>query len=236
MDTNTDTIPLPQPVAEARSGFGRALGIAGAGIAVFLGVLVMVVGAGVVGVQAFAGNDDGYVSIEEERLTSNGHAVATDEIDLSGEIAGFGIDDLGATVRLEADASSGEPVFVGIARRADAERYLGGVEGTTLLGLRGDRPHYAQHGGSRPATRHGDRPFWVASSEGTGVQTLDWEPREGHWMAVVANADASRGVDAEVEASAHASWLIWAGLGALVAGAGLAGLGGFAIARLRRDP
>ena len=238
MTTNTDTIALPTSGSARRasgSSAGRFAGFVVAGFALFAGILIMAGGAGVVGIQAFAGDDGGFVSIEEERLTSGGHAVATDVIDLSGEIAGFGVDDLEATVRLDAEATAGEPVFVGIARRADVERYLQGVGHTTLLGLREDQPRYRQHEGTRPASRPGTRPFWVASSQGTGTQSIEWAPRDGHWMAVVANADAGRGMDADVEASARVPWLTWAGFGVMLFGATITGLGAFAISRLRRD-
>jgi hypothetical protein len=168
-------------------------------------------------------------------LSSGGYAVATDPIDLSGEIAGFGVEDLGATLRLDAEAGAGESAFVGIGRRTDVERYLGGVEHTTLLGLRDDQPRYAQHEGARAASRPDTRTLWVASSQGTGTQTIKWEPRDGHWMAVVANADASRGIDADVEASARVPWLPWASLGVLLFGASIVALGGFTISRLRRN-
>ena len=236
MTGTTDTIALPEPAPGKRapgSAAGRLIGIAAAATALIVGILIATSAAGVIGIQAFTGKDGGFVEIEDERLTSGGYAVATDDIDLSGEIAGFGIDDLGATVRLEAEPGAGESIFVGIARRAEAERYLRGVEHTTLLGLRDDQPRYAEHDGSRLSHRPAERPFWIESSQGTGAQAIEWEPRAGHWMAVVANADAGRGIDAGVEASAGVPWLIWAGLGALLLGAAIAALGGFAISRLR---
>ena len=237
MNTTTETIAFPGPAPAKRGAgarAGRLIGIAAAGTALIVGILIAASAAGVIGVQAFSGKDGGFVSIEDERLAGGGYAIATDAIDLSGEIAGLGVEDLGATVRLDVEAAAGEARFVGIGRRDDVERYLRGVEHTTLLGLRDDRPRYAEHDGGRLAGRPGERPFWVASSQGTGNQAIEWEPRDGHWMAVVANADGGRGVDAEVEASARAPWLIWAGLGALVFGAMVAGLGGMAISRMRR--
>jgi hypothetical protein len=237
MQTTTDTIGLPPAAEPGRPGsrVGRAIGTTVAVTVTLIGALIMASAAGLFGVQAFTAKDGGFISIEEERLTSSGYAIATDEIDLSGEIGGFGVDDLGAEVRLDADAGPGESVFVGIAHRADAERYLRQVEHTTVLGMRGDQPRYAQHDGGRLTTAPGERSIWVASSEGTGTQTVEWEPRDGHWMAVVANADGARGVDADVEASARASWLIWASLAALALGAAITAVGGFALARRRRD-
>ena len=46
------------------------------------------------------------------------------------------------------------------------------------------------------------------------------------------NADASRGVDLDVDAGAKVSWLIWVGIGLTIIGLVITGLAGFAVSRL----
>jgi hypothetical protein len=53
---------------------------------------------------------------------------------------------------------------------------------------------------------------------GSGEQTLDWDPEEGHWRAVVMNADASRGVASDLSIGAELDSVLWIGIGLLGAG------------------
>ena len=60
--------------------------------------------------------------------------------------------------------------------------------------------------------------FWAASASGTGTQAVTWEVEDGDWSVVVMNADASRGVDADVKAGAELPFLASLGWGTLIAG------------------
>ena len=75
----------------------------------------------------------------------------------------------------------------------------------------------------------GSETFWVASTSGSGEQTLEWDPEEGSWSAVVMNADGSRGVAAELSIGAELDSLIWIGIGMLVVGGLLAAAAALAI-------
>jgi hypothetical protein len=55
-------------------------------------------------------------------------------------------------------------------------------------------------------------------SRGTGSLTLDWKPRPGDWRAVIMNADASRGVTANLQLGARTSMLWWLGAALLALG------------------
>ena len=84
-------------------------------------VLLTLGGAALIGVHAFARDDDGYYSTETEQLISDGYAVSTAEVDLAGDGNGFGVEDLGASLRVNAESVGGQPVFIGIASQDDAE-------------------------------------------------------------------------------------------------------------------
>ena len=50
-------------------------------------------------------------------------------------------------------------------------------------------------------------------------RTIEWEPEDGDWRAVVMNEDASRGVSAKLSIGAELDSILWIGIGLLVAGA-----------------
>lgn len=98
-----------------------------------------------------------------------------------------------------------QPLFIGIARTNDVDRYLAGVSQSSIPDLigSGDR-HLSSSPGGMPAAMPGDQRFWVASAEGSGTQTIEWPVANGTWSFVVMNADGSRGVDFEGDLGAEA--------------------------------
>jgi hypothetical protein len=92
---------------------------------------------------------------------------------------------------------------------------------------------YTSHEGLAAAGVPGSEQFWVASTSGTGQQTLDWTIESGEWAMVVMNADASSGVSADLRFGALApsgleslAWTSFAvGLVALIGGGLLMYLG-----------
>jgi hypothetical protein len=129
-------------------------------------------------------------------------------------------------------------LFAAIGPAADVDRYLEGVAHDVVSDLdsSGD-PEYSRRPGATPPANPGSEMFWVASSSGTGEQTLDWEPEDGDWRVVVMNADATRGVSTDLSIGAELDSVLWIGLGMLVAGGLLAAGAALAItagARRRR--
>jgi hypothetical protein len=112
-------------------------------------------------------------------------------------------------VRLTGTSATGGPLFIGIAADRDVSAYLSTVEHSVVSRLDGRRvePVYRQYAGQAPAQLPGEERFWVASTAGTGTQTLDWRPRAGDWSVVVLNADGSRVVQADLAAGATVPWL-----------------------------
>jgi hypothetical protein len=107
-------------------------------------------------------------------------------------------------------ASEGdEPLFVGIARTEDVRSYLRGVDHTRLTDLDAVpfEASYRRESGDRRPAAPAQESFWAVSTEGRGIQTLDWRVKDGDWSVVVMNADGSRGVAADVSAGAKIPFL-----------------------------
>ena len=208
-------------------------------VASVLGVLSLATGAaGAVAIWGDSQRDDqGYFSTATHRYTASTSALTTEEIGIDGDIPDWlaGDDDSYGDLRLRVAAGDGGPVFAGIARTADVERYLAGASHTEVTDIDTDpfEAEYAEHDvAGRPAAPAGED-IWVASTQGPGRQTLDWEAREGRWSVVVMNPDGSRGIDADVSAGVKIGllgplgWSLLGGSALLLLGAvgiGYAGL------------
>ena len=92
-------------------------------------VALGLVTAGIVLVLAHATARDstGFYTSATERFTTSGFALTSEGMqigDVRGDGAGWALDALDATVRVRASAPDGRPVFIGIAPKADVDRYL----------------------------------------------------------------------------------------------------------------
>jgi hypothetical protein len=183
-------------------------------------------------------DDDGYLTTDAHHFSAGTRALATENLDVDLGEADWVAQpsDLGK-VRLEAESRDGKPLFVGIARTSDVERYLKGVPHTTVDDVQTGpfdsfEADYTRHGGQRHPVSPEHAGIWAASNQGAGTQTVDWEIEDGDWSVVVMNADGSLGVDADISAGADVPFLNelgWTALGsgafALVAGIALIMLG-----------
>ena len=212
---------LPAPTAR-RPGAARIV------VATTLGVIgALLVAAGIAGVVTRASSDGGYVSTGTHRYSSSGRAIVTDAMNV-GAFPDW------LVARLRVRASSDKPLFVGVARRADVDRYLAGVAHSTIedLNYGSFDVSYSDQPGSAIPTRPSAQTFWETSSTGAGTQTVAWKVRHGSWRVVVMNTDGSPGVvtEAKVGATVHGA------LVAVIAGLalGLALLAGGAALVIRR--
>lgn len=209
-----------------------ALIIVGALIAMFS--LAVLVAAGALHWVNGRAGDDGYFTTPSARFEAPTYAIVDDDVDIDNGLAALGsLGDIRLHVRSE------QPVFVGIGRAADVAGYLGGYAAVEELDVSPFRATYRIVEGDAPAGPPGGQDFWLESVEGSGDQTLSWDPEEGTWSVVLMNADASRGVAAEVKAAAKIplvgtlAWIATAvGLGILALGVLLIVLG----ARRRQPP
>jgi hypothetical protein len=194
---------------------GRVIGMVFASIGGLIGLALLIGGIAVMAAYAF-GRDDGYFKTDRHKLKSATYAITTENIDLGIDEIDWAPDGILGNVRVQVDGA--EPLFVGIGRDSDVDRYLGDVVHDELVDFDGDAPQFELHEGRAPRTPPGEQDFWVAESAGSGEQTLTWDAEFGRWTAVVMNADASRGVDVEADAGVKLGWAIWAGLGMFAVG------------------
>ena len=208
MEATTTTLPTPaQP--------GRTRRVASIAIA------VVALALAIAGAVALAGNafrdGDGYFNTPTETFTSGGYAIAMKSVDVS-DAPKWVFDNVGLdSIRVKAHGD--HRLFIGIARAADIDRYLGGTQHEDVSGLNyyPFQVSYDHVGGHAPARAPENESFWVKSSSGRGSVALDWKPGPGNWRAVLMNADGTRGVTATMQFGARTSLLKWGGIALLAA-------------------
>jgi hypothetical protein len=237
-----ENAPEPPPPADPphapprKGGPGRVAAIVLISIGGLIGILIALGGIAIVVAHGFLRDDDGFYTTDTERLQSDGYAITSDGIDLSRESVGFNTEDLGATLRFSVEAADGRPIFVGIGRTSDVDRYLRGVAHSQVDDFHDRGPTYTQvPGRAQPRSDPGSEGFWATQSEGAGPQHADFDFDNGNWTAVAMNPDARRGVTVEGEAGVEIGWLIWVGIGLALVGAVIAGSCGYAVYRLAAD-
>jgi hypothetical protein len=193
----------------------RVIGMVFASIGGLIGLALLLGGIAVLAAYLFD-RDDGYFNSDRRQLESATYAITSEEIDLRIDEIDWAPDEILGEVRVRVEGQ--EPVFVGIGRDSDVDRYLGDVARDELIDFDGDEPEFERHGGGSPGTPPGEQGFWVAESEGSVEQTLTWDAEFGRWTVVVMNADAVLGIDVEADAGVKLDWAIWAGLGMFVVG------------------
>ena len=204
MQENTSYTP-----SRRRSG-GKIVSIVAGSVAAVLAVGFIAAGALLLWGDSQK-DDQGYLSTGKDRYAASTYALASENLDIDLDGAGWIMDrdDLGK-VRLEVESSAGKPVFVGIARTSDVSSYLRGTSYTEVTDV-DYSPFNASyrdrdHGGARPALP-ADQDFWAASAHGSGTQSVAWDIEDGNWSIVVMNADGSRGVNTDISAGAKIPFL-----------------------------
>ncbi len=209
--------PAESPARQGSSWTAsRVVGLVFASIGGLIGLALLVGGIAVIAAYAFGRDDDGYFNTDRHRLESPAYAITTEDIDLGADEVDWAPDGILGKVRVQVDGE--KPLFVGIGRDGDVDRYLGDVARDKLIDFDGDEPQFDLHEGGAPRAPPREQGFWVAESEGTGERTLTWDAEFGRWTAVVMNANAARGIDVEADAGVKLGWVIWVGLGMFVVG------------------
>jgi hypothetical protein len=208
MDTATHAPAAP------RWRTGRVVG------AISLGVLAgLLIAAGAGGLWArYHASDHGYIMSGAHRYASSGRAIVSGSLDADG-IPNW----LAAKFRVAASSEDGRSVFVGVARRADVDRYLARVSHSTLedVNFNPFAATYSSTTGTKVPAPPATQTFWAESHVGTGTQTVSWKIRSGHWRAVVMNADGSPGVVASAKVGTSIRGELPIALSLLGAGIGL---------------
>lgn len=237
-------IPDDPPAPPHRSS------VAGSVIALIIGVLLLLPAGGLtIGGGALlaldAGRDStGYVTSPAVALHSTTAAITAENLTItSADIWTRNIADVGG-LRLSATAPAGRPVFVGIAPQQAVDAWLTGAAHDQFLGMRAGTARYDRAAGvTRPVPAPASQRFWLASAVGTGTPTVSWTVTDGEYAVVVANADGSPGVTADVRGAVQVPEMTALGSGVLVCGIllgliaiGLIVLGGVGLGRRHGTP
>ena len=213
------------PTAPSRWGGGRIAMIVAGSLLALIAVGAVVLGAYGLWLHTTQ-RSDGYVMTSSERFSTGTYALATRTLHISSDVPSFlyGGDWLG-DVRIRGEsANPARPLFIGIARKEDVDRYLAGVAHSEVVDVNANplgttyRPSYRGRAGGQPATPPGRARFWVASVAGQGSRALTWSVKQGRWAVVVMRPDGSRGVSADLAAGAKLPALLWASISLLVFG------------------
>jgi hypothetical protein len=176
-------------------------------------------------------DDDGYYSTRFERFESPGYAIRSDDLDLGTDGPDW-LFEQGRLATIRLNATSGDPaneLLLGIGPRDAVESFLRGVEHDVVVDVEVDpfEAEYRHQPGSRALPTPGTQPFWATVAN----RRLEWEVEEGDWVAVVMNADGSRGVVADLSVAAKSDLILWVAIGLLAAGLLLGGLSALLILR-----
>ena len=215
----------PKAPSIADTAAGRSGWAGGRIAALVVGTLLVLVslallGGGGTGVWAdLTQRDAGYVTTERHAFSTPAAALATEHTQLGSAGVGWLYSPaLLGKVRIRVTpVSPGAPLFVGIGRSSDVDRYLAGVDLTVVSDFFGNDVETIR--GGKPRTAPGRQHFWVASSSGPGARTLEWKPEGGTWTVVVMNADGRRGIDVQADLGARMPAVIWIAIGLLAGGA-----------------
>lgn len=230
LSATADVAPEPQ-VAARPSGWtgGQITALA---IGTVLGLIALVLlGAGATGVWAdLTQREGGYVTTDTHDFSTAGSALATERTHFgSPGVEWLYSPSLLGKLRIRVTpVSAGTPLFVGIARSGDVDRYLAGVNHTVISDFFKDKVETVGGGAARSAP--GAQHFWAASSAGSGARTVVWHPRHGSWTVVVMNADGRPGIGMRADLGARLPAVLWIAIGLLVAGAVFLAGGGLLIA------
>jgi hypothetical protein len=198
-----------------------------------IAALLLLIGGALIVLHATQRDHDGYYGSSRFRLTAPGYAITSQQLDLAGgghNSLARNAAELSGSLRLQATAANGRAIFVGIARQPDADRYLGGVAQDEVRDAAGANTRAVTRPGRGPTGKPGDQPIWLASSSGTGTRTVTLKIRPGRWTVAVMNADARRGVQANIRVGLKTTLFLWIGLALLTAALLTGGAAGLRIA------
>jgi hypothetical protein len=218
MRATLDRYPEALPGSgRARAGWtpGRIVSVLTGGLLVLCSLGLIVAGGYLL--SAATGNG-GWVALGHGTYQTDSYAVATEPADWGTTTYVLGAVD---KVRIRVTPTDpATPVFVGMARPADVQRYLEGVRYVTAHGAPGYRVTYTRHDGQAPATPPAHAIPWTVQATGTGTQTLEFDAQQqrGDQVAVVMNADGSPSVSGRAESTVTQPSLLWMASGLLAGG------------------
>jgi len=195
-------------------------------VRIIFGILGLLVGAAAITGALLALDEDrdsdGFFVSDAHRLQRSSFAIASEGVEVLVDAPGWVADRLTDPVDVRATGSSniGSDLFLGIGAASDVEAFLSGAayDEVDSIEFEGTDIDYVHHGGTGSPGAPGAESFWIASVEGSGIQTLDWSIEQGQWTIVVMNADGSAGVDASLVFGARLSNFLWVAWGVFAFG------------------
>ncbi len=234
MSTTAHIVP-PLPAVSPPSPTRRSVAAIVVGsVLLVLGFLTAASGAALLAVF----DSDGKVMSNDQVLSTSTTALVADlgsvraAADL-GQVSGP------PTLHVTTDSAEGEPVFVGIARAEDVDRYMATLSHDRVLDFELSpfelTTEWEQ--GLVVAPRPGAETFWAAQVETDDAAELTWPMRDGNYQVVIMNADGSAAVStvSSIGVSLPDSTAIWVmviGVGAAL----LVGGGVLIFVGARREP
>ena len=198
----------------------RGGGSAGKVVLIVVGVIAglfafafLVGGCALVAVDQTQRDDDGFLMSPTVGFQTPTYAIVSESAELDTNGAEWALDTFLGTVRIR--SKSVRPVFVGIGPATAVDRYLATTQRDEVTDFGDRHPDYTTRTGDAPSAPPASQTFWVASATGAGQQTVDWDPEDGDWRAVVMNTDASRGVASDLSIGAELDSVLWIGIGLL---------------------
>jgi hypothetical protein len=215
----TNITPFAAPT---RDRTGPILTTVTGGVVAFLAIILIAAGAALFWVSEHKTDAHGYYTTASHTYSTPTRALTTESLDVQEDVPDwlFSTDTFGR-VRIDPRSTdSAKPVFVGIGRTQDVDRYLDQVQHDEISDLDFDPftiDKRRQAGEARPAMPAAQT-FWAASS--ADGRPLDWKVRKGEWSVVMMNADGSPGVSVDASVGAKtpligelAWWLTIPGIG-----------------------
>jgi hypothetical protein len=225
--TTTEQQPTAVPIQHRRKS--RAVPVTVGAVLATIGSVVALAGGGVLA----AAGDDGTIGSggqHEVSTTTSALVSSTATIEDTRDVASA----LGQPrIGIQATSRDGRDVFVGVARTADVDRYVGGAQIDRVTNIDGPPFKVEKHSEGKASDTlkpPASQDFWVAQSSGKRAD-LDWKVKDGDYRVVVMHADGSRGVTVGSHFEVGIPYLSTLGLTGMLIGIVMLGGGIVLIAR-----
>ena len=190
-----------------RWGTGRAWRFLLLGIPLYLLAAICLVGGTGAVVLDLAGRDETGLLTNTDNfdLQSGGSAVVTTPrqvFEFGGDVRPFR--EIVGRVGLSVHSRGQAPIFIGVGKTSDVDRYLEGP------------------GHGTPPERPANQSFWHSSAVGSGSQAVQLLPSTDDLSIVVMNADGSSGVAVDATIRVRLAALKWLGIVLIAFGVGIA--------------
>jgi hypothetical protein len=223
-------------MSKNRSSTGSVVMIVMGSLVGLIALALLAGGGGVIWADHAKKDSKGFFTTTAHRFEAPTYAITHQGVKI-GKVPWIG----DTKIRVRATtADRSKPVFVGIARTDDVQRYLANVPHTETENLDYDpfTVDYRNVAGDKAPGRPAAQSIWAASAVGRDKVSVAWPLEKGSWSVVVMNADGSRDVAANVDLGAKVNHIglitgglfaggaILLGLAALLVIGGSRGVGG----------